>query len=159
MERLATDADFAFIYALYMHPQVNPWLLYELMEPEDFRPVFNELIAKKAVYVFEMEHTPVGMFKLVPQKFRNSHIVYLGGVAIHPDYKGRKLGEKMLGRAIEMAKMSGFSRVELTVAVVNSRAIQLYEKLGFVNEGILRNYSFLAAENRYIDEQVMSKLI
>ncbi len=159
MERIAGAADFTFIYSLYMHPQVNPWLLYEPMEPVQFQPVFNDLINKKAVYIFEVDGLATGMFKLVPQKHRNSHIMYLGGVAIHPDFAGKGYGELMVNRSIEIAKQNGFTRVELTVAVENNRAIQLYEKVGFVNEGVLKNYSFLAAENRYIDEQVMSIII
>jgi RimJ/RimL family protein N-acetyltransferase len=158
MERLAHAGDFSFIYNLYMHPAVNPWLLYEQMDPADFEPIFNELINKKALFIFEQGETAVGMFKLVPQKYRNSHIVYLGGVAIDPAYAGKGYGETMLRRLLAIAAEKGFTRVELTVAVENRRAIQLYEKVGFINEGVLKNYSFLAAQNRYIDEQVMAKL-
>jgi RimJ/RimL family protein N-acetyltransferase len=158
MERLAHAGDFSFIYNLYMHPAVNPWLLYEQMDPADFEPIFNELINKKALFIFEQGQTAVGMFKLVPQKYRNSHIVYLGGVAIDPAYTGKGFGEIMLRRILAIVEEKGFTRVELTVAVENRRAIQLYDKVGFINEGVLKNYTFLAAQNRYIDEQVMAKL-
>lgn len=158
MERLANTGDFSFIFQLYMHPAVNPWLLYEHMDPAQFEPIFTELINRNALFIFEQGETAVGMFKLVPQKYRNSHIVYLGGVAIDPAYAGKGYGEKMLRRIIAIAAEKGFTRVELTVAVENKKAIQLYEKVGFINEGILKNYTFLAAENRYIDEQVMAKL-
>jgi L-phenylalanine/L-methionine N-acetyltransferase len=142
-----------------MHPLVNPWLLYEPMDKVQFEPIFTELVNKKALYIFEDGNTPTGMFKLVPQKYRNSHIVYLGGVAIDPAFSGKGHGEKMFGRIMHIVKEQGFTRVELTVAVTNTRAIRLYEKLGFIFEGILKNYTYLAAENRYIDEQVMAKLI
>jgi putative acetyltransferase len=159
MERLAHAGDFSFIYRLYMHPAVNPWLLYEKMDPANFEPILTELINRNALFIFEQGETAVGMFKIVPQKYRNSHIVYLGGVAIDPAYAGKGYGEMMLRRIIAITVEKGFTRVELTVAVENIRAIRLYEKVGFVNEGILKNYSFLAAENRYIDEQVMAKLV
>jgi putative acetyltransferase len=159
MERAATPADFPFIYSLYMHPMVNPWLLYEPMDSATFWPIYNELVEKKSVYLFEMDGSLVGMFKLVPQKHRNSHIIYLGGIAIHPDYAGRGYGEIMLRRIIDLVKVQGYTRIELTVAVVNTKAIKLYARAGFENEGVLKNYTFLAAEKRYMDEQVMALLI
>jgi putative acetyltransferase len=45
--------------------------------------------------------------------------------------------------------------MELTVATSNDRAISVYERVGFRFEGVLRDYSYLASEDRYIDEQVM----
>jgi putative acetyltransferase len=88
-------------------------------------------------------------------KYRNSHIVYLGGVAIDPEWSGRGHGKLMVEAAIGRARSSGFTRLELTVATTNSRAIGLYKSLGFVNEGILLNYTYLTSEKRYVDEQVM----
>ena len=38
MIRKATQEDFDFIYALHMHPQVNRFLLYEIMSAADFKP-------------------------------------------------------------------------------------------------------------------------
>ncbi|HZM33384.1 MAG TPA: GNAT family protein [Burkholderiales bacterium] len=38
-----------------------------------------------------------------------------------------------------MAKAAGLTRIELTVREHNDRAIALYERLGFVREGLKRN--------------------
>ena len=46
MIRIAQPADFDFIYELYMHPQVNPFLLYEPMERESFKPIFEDLLER-----------------------------------------------------------------------------------------------------------------
>jgi hypothetical protein len=73
MIRTATKTDFDYLYSLYMHPEINPWLLYEMMPAEAFRPIMDELLHKKALYIYEQEDKAVGMFKLVPMKFRNSH--------------------------------------------------------------------------------------
>jgi putative acetyltransferase len=159
MIRIATAADFEFLYSLYMHPAINPWLLYEMMTAEAFQPIMEDLLQKKALYIYEQEGQAVGMFKLVPMKFRNSHIMYLGGVAIHPDHTGKGYAKEMILDAMDLVKTLGFSRIELTVATSNNRAIDLYTKCGFKTEGILKNYTFLASENRYIDEQVMALLV
>ena len=101
----------------------------------------------------------VGMFKLQPMKYRNSHIIYLGGVAIDPVSSKQGAGSRMMPEILERVKQMGFTRVELTVGTENAIAIKLYEKSGFLNEGRLRNYSFLKSENRYIDEYVMGLIL
>ena len=94
MIRTATKTDFDYLYSLYMHPEINPWLLYEMMSADAFRPIMEDLLQKKALYIYEQEGKAVGMFKLVPMKFRNSHIMYLGGVAIHPDHAGKDMPKR-----------------------------------------------------------------
>ena len=62
MQRLAEASDLDFIYQLYMHPVINPWLLYEIMEEAEFRPIFEELVAKKCLYVYYEGASRIGMF-------------------------------------------------------------------------------------------------
>jgi len=159
MLRQATDNDFDFVYELYMHPQINPFLLYEQMDINDFKPVFEDLTKKKVLFVFEDEGVPTGMCKLVPQQYRNSHIVYLGGIAIHPFFAGKGEGIKMMNDIIDFAKQNGFLRIELSVASVNEKAIRLYEKAGFVKEGLLRKFTYLKSENKFLDEVMMAYLV
>lgn len=160
MTRTAIKSDFDYFYGLYMHPKVNPFLLYEQMSIDEFRPVFTELQEKGYLYVYQdQEGVPVGMFKLVPQQYRNSHVVYLGGLAIDPLFAGKGFARRMLQEIKERAIQKGFTRIELTVAVINEKAFRLYEQAGFLHEGRLRNFTFLASENRYIDEVIMSCLV
>jgi len=159
MIRIATQNDFDFIFALYMHPLNNPWLLYEQMGADEFRPVYNELTARNSLYIYSEGGKDVGMFKLQPMKYRNSHIIYLGGVAVHAGSRQQGVGGRMIAEALEKVREMGFTRIELTVGTENKAAIQLYEKAGFENEGRLKNYSFLKSENRYIDEYVMGLIL
>lgn len=159
MIRTAVQDDFDYIFYLYMHPDNNPWLLYELMGKEEFKPIYNELTARNHLYVFSEGGRDMGMFKLQPMKYRNSHIIYLGGVAIDPGYRLQGAGGRMMTEILAKVKQMGFTRVELTVATINRAAIKLYEKAGFQNEGLLRNYSYLKSEDRYIDEYVMGLIL
>jgi putative acetyltransferase len=159
MIRHATPSDFEFIYELYFHPQTNPFLLYEPMKPAEFEPVFQDLLEKSILYVFEQEGKGVGMAKLAPLPYRNDHILYLGGVAIHPDFAGKGLGEQMILEILALAQKKGFQRVELSTATINERAIRLYEKTGFQKEGVLRRFTHLKSENRFWDEVIMSCLL
>lgn len=142
-----------------MHPDINPWLLYEMMGEKAFEPIFHELVSRDQLFVYEWEGQMAAMCKLVPMKYRNSHIMYLGGVAVDPPYSGKGVAADMLRKAIALTKEKGFARIELTVATTNQRAISLYEQLGFLTEGVLRNYTYLVSEEKYIDEQVMALLL
>jgi L-phenylalanine/L-methionine N-acetyltransferase len=158
MIRKITIADFDFIYALYMHPEVNPYLSYEMMDENDFWPIFNELLEKDIIYIFEEEGKAVGMFKFIPLLHRNSHMAYLGGVAIHPVYSGKGYGNKMMEEIIALGKQLGLVRIELSTATINNKAIRLYEKAGFEKEGVLRKYTYFKNEGKYWDEAIMSYL-
>ncbi len=158
MIRIATVKDFDFVYNMYMHPQVNPFILYEMMGRDEFDPIYKDLLEKKVKFIYTDNEIPIGMFKLIPLTHRTAHIVYLGGLAIHPDQKSRGHGKKMMGEIIEFARERGFLRIELSVADANTSAISLYEKTGFRKEGILRKFSFLKKEQRFMDEILMAYL-
>ena len=153
-----TTADFDFIYSLYMHPQVNSWLLYEMMDKNSFRPIFDELLHKGIIYVYEENGVAAGMFKFIHQQHRNSHIAYLGGVVIHPGFAGKGYGKKMMQEIIELGRQMNILRIELSTASINDKAISLYEKYGFVKEGVLKKYTWLKSENRFLDEVMMAYL-
>ncbi|QEC68204.1 GNAT family N-acetyltransferase [Panacibacter ginsenosidivorans] len=98
------------------------------------------------------------MFKLIPLAHRNSHIAYLGGLAIDPAFAGKGYGCAMLNEILAYAKQQRFLRVELSVATINEKAVHLYEKAGFVKEGIFRKFTHLKSENRFLDEVIMAWL-
>jgi RimJ/RimL family protein N-acetyltransferase len=158
MLRLVTSEDFKFIFDLYMHPQVNRYLLYEQTGSDAFLPIFNDLLEKKNLFIYENNKIATGMCKLVPQQYRNSHIVYLGGVAIHPSFAGKGEGFKMIEEIIHYIKEEGFLRIELSVASINGKAIRLYEKVGFTKEGVLKKFTYLKSEDKYLDEVMMAYL-
>jgi ribosomal protein S18 acetylase RimI-like enzyme len=154
----AIATDFDFFYSLYMHPQVNPFLLYEVMEKELFKPIFDDLLKQQVLYKFNDGTTGAGMCKLVLHRYRDSHKMYVGGLAIHPLHTGKGYGVLLMQEIISFAKANNRSRVDLTVSTENEKAIALYKKCGFVIEGLLKNYSYLASQNRFVDEYLMCYL-
>ncbi len=158
MIRPIQKEDFNFIYGLYMHPQVNPYLLYELMDKKAFRPIFKDILKKGIIYIYGDKEQNIGMFKLYPHTYRSAHIAYLGGVAVHPDFGGKGYGIKMMQEIIDFAEAKGYWRIELSTATTNERAIKLYEKAGFEREGVLRNYTYLKSEDKLLDELLMAYL-
>lgn len=141
LEKVRAD-DFSYIFQLYMNPEVNPFLLYEMMDESSFQPIFEDLLKFEVLNLYKEGVETLGMCKLIRQKHRNEHIIYLGGLAIHPDNFRKGFGKKMMLEIIEFCKNNSVLRIELSVAVHNLRAIQLYESVGFKKEGILKNYTF-----------------
>jgi putative acetyltransferase len=158
MIRKATQHDFDFIFDLHMHPQVNRFLFYEPMSSAEFKPIFNELLERDVLFVYEEEGTLTGMFKLVTHQHRCSHISVLGGVAIHPSFSGKGVGQQMLKQIILLGKERGILRLELGVSAINTKAIHLYEKAGFEKEGLLKKYIYLKNENLFLDDVLMAYL-
>lgn len=65
---------------------------------------------------------------------------HLLSIAVHPDYRGLGIGERLLRENIKRLKELGARRVVLEVRVSNAAAIRLYRKLGFEIRALLKNY-------------------
>jgi len=156
MIRKATQDDFNFIYDLHVHPQVNRFLFYEIMSAEQFKPIFSEFLEQGILHVYQEDGILKGMFKLSSKLHRCSHISYLGGIAIHPSYSGKGHAQQMLREIISLGKEKGVLRLELGVSTINTKAIHIYEKAGFVKEGFLKKYIYLKSEGIFLDDILMA---
>jgi ribosomal protein S18 acetylase RimI-like enzyme len=83
------------------------------------------------------------------------HIGVLG-IALLPEYRHQGLGAKLMEAAIQHAWRQGLTRLTLTVRADNVNAKRLYERFGFVKEGLLRNESLV--DGRYKDVVTMGLL-
>ncbi|ANU26406.1 ribosomal protein S18-alanine N-acetyltransferase [Planococcus versutus] len=65
---------------------------------------------------------------------------HVTNIAIHPDYRGKKMGGGLMQAAIDAAKENGAVLMTLEARVSNTVAQNLYRKLGFKNGGIRKRY-------------------
>jgi RimJ/RimL family protein N-acetyltransferase len=79
------------------------------------------------------------------------------GMGIIPGYRDKGLGTRLIRAAIGQARERGFHRVELHVHADNPRAIALYEKVGFVREGVARDA--VRIDGRFVDSISMAVII
>lgn len=144
--RRAVTEDVGFIVELLGHEEVEPFLsavrarepdavLAEversLAEPEDFGRFVIEVPAEgnwrlAGVLGFEVAN-------------RRSKIANLGSLAIHPDYRGRRLAD-VAARTFQRHLLTdlGYHRLQVECYGFNERAIQHAERAGFVREGVKR---------------------
>ena len=78
------------------------------------------------------------------------------GMGVLPHVRGQGLGRMLADAAIAASRARGVERVELEVFAHNTRAIRLYERLGFVHEGVRVRARKL--DGRY-DDNVMRALV
>jgi ribosomal-protein-alanine N-acetyltransferase len=79
-----------------------------------------------------------GMWLIIDE----SHIT---NIAIAPEYRGKNLGELLMGGLETLAMQKGALRMTLEVRVSNEKAQTLYRKRGFIPSGIRPKY--YVAEN------------
>lgn len=96
-------------------------------EPERFGRLIVEVEGERAgVMGFEQRSEP-------------HRIARLGGLAIHPDFRGRRAADdaaRLLQRYL--LEELGYHRLELSCYGFNERAIRHAERVGFVREGVQR---------------------
>jgi len=66
--------------------------------------------------------------------------VQVNNIAVHPDFRGRGIGEALMQHIIERVRKKGATFVTLEVRPSNTTAVTLYKKLGFEVLGMRKNY-------------------
>jgi putative acetyltransferase len=75
-------------------------------------------------------------------------------IGIVPQARGRGIGARLMTATIEKAWSKGLERIQLAVRADNQRAKALYERLGFVVEGLLRRD--FRVDGQYFDGHIMA---
>ena len=78
----------------------------------------------------------VGMagFSAIGSKYKVRHRAEFG-ITVSKNYWGQGIGKTLMKACIECAKEAGYLQLELDVVADNTRAMELYKKLGFVEFG------------------------
>jgi putative acetyltransferase len=140
--RRAEPADVDFVAALIAHAEVEPFL--SARRPRE-RDVLLEQIERSrrdphssGVFVIEVDGQRAGLMEFETANER-SRIAYLGGLAVHPDFRGRGLAEEAARELQRHLLLDlGFHRLQLEIYGFNDRAIRHAERIGFVHEGVKR---------------------
>ena len=140
--RPAEAADLEFLTALYGHDDVRPYLA--AARSYDREEILGRIERAErepdagGIVVVEVEGKRAGAmaWERVNQR---SRIASLSGVAVHPDFRGRRLADEA-ARALqrELILERGFHRLQLEIYGFNERAQRHAERSGFVREGVKR---------------------
>ena len=138
MIRRMTAADIPAVAALERQYFSVPWSEQSLNESLE-RPEYLFLIA-------EQEGEPVGYAGLLRVLDEGD----ITNIVVDERFRGRGIGYALTEALLAEGARQGICEFTLEVRVSNDRAIRLYEKLGFVREGIRRNFYEKPTEDAWI---------
>lgn len=145
-------------YATVTDPRVAANLMQlPSMEITQTREWFAKAQPGKHRLVAELNGRNIGSVHI--RQFQHSRMRHAGslGLMVNPDYWGQGIGSALLTAVLDLAdNWLNLFRVELTVYTHNKPAIHLYEKFGFVPEGV--QHKAVVGNGRYFDALVMSRL-
>jgi RimJ/RimL family protein N-acetyltransferase len=136
--REATADDAAAVQQVWASVAAEgEWIGSELPLRSNWQETFREGIAdpRTGWFVAEVSDDVVGGI-FVHDQFGIAHI----GMAIVDGHRGAGLGRQLLHAAIEWARGAGCHKMQLEVWPHNERALALYRRAGFAEEGLLRRH-------------------
>jgi RimJ/RimL family protein N-acetyltransferase len=144
--RRATEDDVDFVVGLLNDEDVEPFLAAS--RPRDREGVLEDVRASTeqpgdfGLFVIEVpsgeDWARAGMMEFSLSN-RRSRIAQLSGLAVHPDFRGRRLSDQA-ARLFQRHLIFelGFHRLQLECYGFNDRAIRHAERSGYVREGVKR---------------------
>jgi RimJ/RimL family protein N-acetyltransferase len=124
---------------------------------EEFQDFVQNIIERRyPQFVALSDGEVIGWCDVLPKTWPTYAHTGVLGVALLPAFRGQGLGRRLIKRVLEAVRAFGLARVELTVRKNNKNAIALYEKFGFVTEGLKRNA--LKVDDEYEDQVMMALL-
>lgn len=114
-----------------------------------------------STFLGEIQNTPVSFPLVVVRKPSDKVIGYIiywhiredvqvNNIAVHPDFRGKGIGEALMRHVIEKVRRNGATFMTLEVRLSNAAAVTLYKKLGFDILGTRKNYYTNPDEDAYL---------
>jgi RimJ/RimL family protein N-acetyltransferase len=144
--RRAEPGDLDFLVALMTHQEVEPYLA--VIRPRDRDGLAAEIERSRAEpqefgrFLIEVEEDGewrrAGLMGFEVAN-RRSRIANLGSLAVHPDFRGRRLSDRA-ARLFQRHLLLdlGYHRLQLEIYGYNERGLRHAERAGFVREGVRR---------------------
>ena len=140
--RRARPGDLDFLLSLVTHEEVAPFLA--AVRASDREALLAEIERSESEpqafgrFVIEVDGQQAGSMRFERVNER-SRIAQLGGLAVHPDFRGRGVADDAARQFIRhLVSELGFHRLQLETYGFNERAMAHAERVGFTREGVKR---------------------
>ena len=142
--------------AVFDAPEVARW--WPSATDDDVRDLVHNRDPDADVWLVEVDGRVVGMIQAYEETdpmYRHAGI----DIVLHPDVHGQGVGpEAIRVLARHLFDDRGHHRIVIDPNAANSRAIHVYEKVGFRRVGVLREYEWDASLDRWTDGVLMDLL-
>ncbi len=127
--------------------------------PDEYRFFGGDRTTPDQVLVAVRDGRIAGWVKLTPATplAASDHVRMVNGLAVDPGQQGGGVGRALMEAAVERARVLGARKVSLRVLAHNETARRLYERCGFVVEGVLKEEFHL--DGRYVDDVFMARYL
>jgi RimJ/RimL family protein N-acetyltransferase len=151
---------------LELKHQLDRETAFMMYEPDERDSPVRDLAAELAslgrsansvILLAELADQLIGYVQLTGGSLRRSRATAYVVIGVLAHAAGRGTGTELLRQAKAWAAARGLHRLELTVMAHNTRAIRLYERMGFSVEG--RRSECLLIDGQFIDELTMATLL
>lgn len=131
----------------------------DILTPEDFEKlIYEDSIAERSIFmVAEVEGRIVGFARCEGNRLSRFKHKAEFGICILMEYWGCGIGKVLLENILLWAEHVGIEKISLTVIETNTKAIQLYKRYGFVEEGLLTKDRF-HKDGNYYNTVIMGRL-
>lgn len=131
-----------------------------LLTAEDFEQMIDGDSAdeKSLFLVAEAEGKIVGFARCIGHKLSRFKHKAEFGICILKEYWGYGIGTVILENVLMWADAAGIQKISLNVVHTNTKAIQLYKRYGFIEEGLLRK-DRIHKDERYYHTVIMGRLL
>lgn len=163
--RAVEENDDPFLFSLHQDPQghLNSTPFFPVPQGKrsavEHRQHFATCMLSAVICISDCEQTPIGILTLKdanPPSGRHAGHCKLG-ISILSDHQGKGYGTEAVEWLLNWSfRWGGLRKVSLYVYEHNTNAIKLYEEVGFVLEGRLREEAW--ADGRWWDDLIYSML-
>ena len=140
--RRARPDDVDFLVELVSHEDVEPFLA--AVRPRGRDELLAEIARSDSepeafgIFVVEVDGVRAGTMRFERANAR-SRIAGLGGLAVHPDFRGGKVADTAAHLfQSHLIDELGYHRLQLEIYGFNERAMRHAERSGFTREGVRR---------------------
>jgi RimJ/RimL family protein N-acetyltransferase len=156
--RPAEEADQKYLVEWLLQPGVlEGFPLYDLREIEDAAKLWMSYSNQGSALMALWNGEPCGTAVLYISPYQKLAHQCLFAIIVDEKRRGQGVGTELLSALIKLAKEKfHISLLHLEVYEGN-RAIELYQKLGFVRYGLQRHFVKVPHEHRYIGKIMMQK--
>lgn len=138
--------DLPYVGAIERMSFSNPW-----PESSFLGEIENDSISFPFVIIYRPTEQVIGY--IIYWKIGDE--AQISNIAVHPDFRGRGIGKKVIQEIMELMVKQGVRYVVLEVRPSNQVARALYHKLGFEVIGIRKDYYKNPPENALVMGKIL----
>lgn len=158
--RAARPADARAFHRMWKDVVAEGWLrTQDLRDPvKTYKRLFKDPWSANGAWIVAVRDDEIlGLVSLTREQYPATRHVASLGIGVAAAARGEGIGAALMGEAFRWAESVGVRRVILSVYPDNARAMALYRRFGFVEEGRFRDHS--RRQNGYGDEILMGRWI